>query len=123
MKRALILITVIVLMAACKGPAGPLGPTGPQGPTGPPGQDFSYFNGSATVKSDGTATIALPVGAGTANKAPLVNCYLGDGSGVWLLIGTDINSATAAIVWSTNHYVAVVMGAVPGWTFWVSAAW
>jgi len=121
-------------MVACKGPAGPMGPKGIQGltgptgitgPTGEAGEDFSYFNDSATVDYDGTAAIALPIGAGTATKAPLINCYIGDGSGVWLLLGTDVSpgGATAAIVWAENQYVAVVVGAPPGWIFWVSVAW
>lgn len=125
MKRALILIAVIILMASCEGPEGPLGPTGPQGPAGPAGQDFEYFSGSATVKSDGSATIALPVGAGTKNRAPLVNFYIGDGSGTWLSIATDVSpgGAIAGISWQGSRYIAVVMGAPPGWIFWVSAAW
>jgi len=125
MKKTLILIMGITLMVACKGPIGPVGPIGPeglQGPIGPAGEDFSYFHGSATIKADGTAAIALPVGAGTATQAPLINCYIGY-SGSWLLLGTDTEGATAGIVWSTNHYIAVVQGAPPGWTFWVEAAW
>ena len=128
LKRALILVTVIILMMGCKGsegPEGPLGPMGPMGPTGPPGQDFSYFSDSTVIEADGTAVIHLPVGAGTASKAPLINCYIGDGSGVWLLLGTDVSpgGATAAIGWVTDHYIAMVIGAPAGWIFWVSAAW
>jgi len=76
------------------------------------------------VGSDGNATVKLPVGAGTASKPPLVNCYIGEDD-VWLLLGTDVSpgGATAAIIWSTNRWVAAVIGAPKGWIFWVSAAW
>jgi len=107
------------------GPEGPMGPVGLQGPTGPPGHDFTYFTGSSTVASDGTAVVSLPVGAGTASKSPIINGYIGDGSGIWLLLGTDVSvgGASCAIGWVTDHWVVAVIGAPPGWTFWVSAVW
>lgn len=133
MKHALILITVVVfiLMAGCKGPAGPTGatgaqgPTGPQGPTGSAGQDFTYWSGSKVVAANGTAAVNLPIGAGSLAVAPLINCYIGDGSGTWLLLGTDVSpgGATAGIGWNGTRWVAAVIGAPSGWIFWVNAAW
>ena len=131
MKRTLILVAILVLIAGCKGPAGPAGPTGPQGltgpqgPAGPAGQDFTYWSDWSYVNNQGNATVTLPIGAGTFNAAPLINCWIGDGSGAWLLLGTDVSAggATAGIVWQNNRWVAKVLGAPPGWIFWVNAAW
>jgi len=128
-KHGWILLVVIVLMVSCEGPVGPQGPAGPAGPTGatgPPGQDFQYFTGTAAVNSEGGAAVALPVGAGDSTHPPLVNCWVGDNSGVWIKVGWDVSEfgATAGIVWVTNHWVAVLIGGVPeGWIFYVVAAW
>jgi hypothetical protein len=45
--------------------------------------------------------------------------------GVYFLIATDmsVNGAIAAIVWATDHWVAALLNGVPGWEFWVLAAW
>lgn len=127
-KQVWILLVAVILMVSCEGPMGPAGPTGltgPTGPTGAAGLDFQYFRASAVLNSEGGASIALPVGAGTSTKPILVNCYMGDGSGVWLLIGTDLSEGgvTSGLVWSTDHWVAALIGGVPGWIFYVVAAW
>lgn len=127
-KYVWIFLVAVCLIVSCKGPVGPTGPQGPagaQGLTGPAGKDFTYFTGLATVKSDGTAVVDLPIGAGTYSKPPLVTCLLGDGTGVWLVIGTDVSAggATAGLVWASNHWRVVLIGGVPGWQFLVIAAW
>jgi hypothetical protein len=131
MKRALIFITALVLITGCKGPVGPTGPMGPQGPQGPqgppgaPGQDFTYWTGSSTVDTNGRAMVYLPIGAGSADDPPLVNCYMVDGMGMMYLLGTDVSAGgvTAVLRWTGTQWYAMVVGAVPGYTFLVIAAW
>jgi len=119
-------VVIIFLLAGCEGPTGPAGPVGPQGPAGPAGpagQDFTYWSGYATVNSNGLARVHLPVGAGTSSETPLITCYIGF-AGIWLLLGTDGGTlSTVALYWQTNHWVAQLVNADPGWTFWVIAAW
>lgn len=121
-----ILLVAIVLIVGCEGPAGPKGNTGDRGPIGLTGPSPLNFSGSATVNSLGEAYVDLPIGFGTYSQPPVITCYLGDGSGVWLIVGTDVSigGVTAGILWVSNHWrVGLIGGAVPGWTFLVEAVW
>lgn len=125
------LLALLALGIACEGPTGPEGPMGPTGPQGAQGiqgeagEDFSYFVGTAFVGIDRRAEIRLPSNAGTATNPPLLTCYIGDGAGSWLVVGTDVSTggATCGLVRTGSYWTAVVIGAVPGWIFRVVAVW
>jgi len=128
-----LVLGLLVCVFGCEGDAGPTGPTGPQGQQGTQGiqgvtgESFQYFIGSAPIGSDETAVLWLPVGAGTETNPPLVTCYIGDGSGAWLVVGTDLSygGPTCGMVWSQaqTRWYAAVLGGIYGWTFRVVAVW
>ena len=128
------IVTLLLVLSACAGDMGPTGPQGlpgeagpqgVQGVVGPAGQSFQYFIGHDVIDGAGRGDIGLPADAGTKDKPPLVTCYLGDGSGAWLVIGTDVSAggATCGIVWAVDSWYAVMLNAPPGWIFRVVAVW
>ena len=134
MKMRFVLVMTLLALSGCKGDMGPVGPQGEQGvqgpqgvqgATGPAGESFQYFIGYDAISLSGRGEIDLPIGAGTSIKQPLVTCYTGDTSGAWLVAGTDLSvgGLVCGLVWRGNHWQAVLMGSLPGWTFRVVAVW
>lgn len=109
------LILFSTLCAGCEGAAGATGPTGPTGPAGTPGPGTRVVL-SATVASNGTATVTLPAAAGTMQNPPALTCYIGpQGATSYLVVGTDLSGPTCGLVASGGSLAARVIGAVPGW--------
>jgi hypothetical protein len=125
-----LVLCILTMVVACKGPEGPMGPTGPQGPVGPtgltgpagsPGATTHLF--SAVVPTSGNIAIALPVAAGTdRTKPPAMACYETNDatSGAWLSVndGWSADSPYCAIAFSTTTGVwnAVGIQYTPGHT-------
>ena len=49
MKKLIPFVLLLLIFAACEGPAGPEGPIGPQGPEGPAGVNIESFEDNKGV--------------------------------------------------------------------------
>lgn len=101
--RARIFLSVLVVLAACKGADGATGPAGPagtngtngtngaQGPPGPPGPigpagaaNRADFTG--TIGSSRSVVVALPAASVAGGKVPVIACYISSDGVTWLAV-------------------------------------
>ena len=75
-----ILVMVITLLSACKGPEGPAGPAGQGGPQGPTGNDALWENAISTIKDNVYMIGIIPAGKQSVD-------YVGTG---WAISATQI---------------------------------
>ena len=102
MSKLLVVLSVCLALAGCKGDTGPMGPTGPQGPAGqqgpqgpqgPAGAGVAYQVYSGPI----TGTVMGTPDVDTGGVTPGIVCYIGSTSnpGVWLTWDTDSTDGTA----------------------------
>jgi hypothetical protein len=130
-RSAVSTLLFFLALAGCEGPMGPQGPAGPAGapgqqgvpglpgPAGPPGQ--KRLNLIVPIGSSGSASIGLPVAAGSdASKPPALACYTSaTASGPWLSVSDGWSSTTPYCGLSFNAqagvWTAVLNQGVAGW--------
>jgi hypothetical protein len=121
------LCVMLVVLAACEGPAGPMGPAGPQGPQGPqglPGAAGAPGVGTRatfvqTIGLSRSVTVELPTAVGTdPTKIPALSCYVSSDGQTWLGVN-DGYSGTAPYCGvqfnASSRWVAVMNQGPAGW--------
>ena len=100
-----------------QGPPGITGPQGPQGPAGPSGAIISTSTGIINARGEGSITFP----PGNPPHLPVVTCYISDGGGVWIIIDEATLPGCGAAELSDGSIVIAIVGATPGWYYYISA--
>ena len=141
---SLLSVAIAVLLSGCAGDAGPVGPTGPQGlpgtggpqglpgtggpqglpgitgPRGLPGPSGAIISiSSGTIDSQGQGSITFP--PADPPRFPVVTCYISSGNGIWLIVDQATLPGCGALELSDGSIVVGIVGATPGWYYFISA--
>ena len=141
---SLLSVAIAVLLSGCAGDAGPVGPTGPQGvpgtggtpgvpgtggpqgppgitgPQGPPGHSGAIISTSTgIIDSEGAGTITFP--PGDPPHLPVVTCYISSGDDIWFIVDEVALPGCGAVELSDGSIVVAIVGATPGWYYFISA--
>lgn len=121
-------LTLVVVVASCRGaegPAGPQGATGPMGPAGPTGPQGlpapGKLNYTIRLNSVGEAVQILPADLGAdPSRPPSMTCWLAETntSGVWIPVSdgfTSTNRTACGLVLDAGRWNAALLRGVPNW--------